>query len=300
MAGEVPGAYFIKLLFGFRHGACLFKIDNMYLKSWIDHSNADYYTMFINAWIPFNAWYQETYYDKSDCNTDKKMIEQVKSNDNKYKNKLKNLLAGRGEEVAEFRFHLSQLYEQLESHTIPDGRNRLSFHTIWAVDSNLDNYAFDHGTYSYKFSRIKDAKKGAKQYRIEVINKNTGASVEIIELFKKELTELDNESEFVNLRTSTMKSKVRECLSHVLRHQPANFVIKPTRLGKQPSHSLLINEKMPLYLSDDIDLDAKAIIQLIYQLRCIIFHGDLEPSQANMKIYEHLYHVQKILIKELI
>lgn len=272
----------------------------MHLQKWIEHSNADYYTMFINSWIPFNAWYQETYYDELTCRTDKQMVEQVKNNDNKYKNKLKNLLEGRGEEVSEFRFHLSQLYSQLESHTIPNGRNRLSFQTIWAVDSNLDRYTFDSGSYSYKIQKIPGAVRGAKQYRIEVINKNSGATTDIVELFKKEMAELEANANFVGLSTATKKAKVRECLLHILKHQPANFVKGATASGRKPAHSIVIDERIPLYLSDDINLDAQAIIQLIYQLRCIIFHGDLEPTLANMPIYEHLYHIQKILIKELV
>ena len=157
----------------------------MHLQKWIEHSYADYYTMFINSWIPFNAWYQETYYDEQTCKTDKLMVEQVKNNDNKYKNKLKNLLEGRGigEEIAEFRFHLSQLYSQLESHTIPNGTNRLSFHTIWAVDSNLDSYTLCNGTYSYKIQKIAGAARGAKQYKIEVINRNSSVTTDVIELF---------------------------------------------------------------------------------------------------------------------
>ena len=55
----------------------------MHLQKWIEHSYADYYTMFINSWIPFNAWYHETYYDEQTCKTDKLMVEQVKNNDNK-------------------------------------------------------------------------------------------------------------------------------------------------------------------------------------------------------------------------
>ena len=200
------------------------------------------------------------------------LVEQVKNNDNKYKNKLKNLLECRGneKEISEFRFHLSQLYIQLESHTIPNGINRLSFNTIWAVDSNLDSYTFDSGTYSYKIQKIVGAARGAKQYKIEVINKNGGATTDIIELFKKDLNELDANADFVGLSTETKKSKVRECLSHVLRHMPANFVKSATATGRKPAHSIVIDERIPLYLSDDINLDAQAIIQLFVCLTSLL------------------------------
>lgn len=271
----------------------------MHLQKWIEHSYADYYTMFINAWIPFNAWYQDTYYDDL-CRTDKQMIEKVKTQDNKYKNKLKNLLEGRGADSAVFRFHLAQLYKELNDHTIPNMANRLSFDTIWTEDTNLDSYTFNHASYSYKISKITGAARGSKQYRIEIINRRTGVTKNMIELFKKDMNELESDADFISLSNETVKQKVRECLSGVLRHKPAGIVKNATRVGRKPNHSIVIDAEIPFYLSDDIDLDAKAIIQLIYQLRCIIFHGDLEPSIANMPIYEHLYHIQKILIKELL
>ena len=46
----------------------------MSLSNWIKWSKADYYVLFVKAWIPFNAWYHKTYYDETSCKTDKDMI----------------------------------------------------------------------------------------------------------------------------------------------------------------------------------------------------------------------------------
>ena len=31
------------------------------IKQWLEKSEVDYFTQFVKAWIPFNAWYRNTY-----------------------------------------------------------------------------------------------------------------------------------------------------------------------------------------------------------------------------------------------
>ena len=98
----------------------------MSLSNWIKWSKADYYVLFVKVWIPFNAWYHKTYYDETSCKHDKDMIIKVKTMDNPYKQKLKNLLTATGEEADVFRFHLAHLYHELELHTVPNVNERYS------------------------------------------------------------------------------------------------------------------------------------------------------------------------------
>ena len=272
----------------------------MHIKNWIERSSADYYTLFIGTWIPFNAWYRDTYYDPTSCRTDKDMITKIQTTDNRYKNKLKNCLIGHTEDAILFKRYLANLHKNLEMHTVPNNEKRISFRTIWAVENNLDTYTFSHGAYSYKISKIAGAVRGAKQFRIEIIRNRDGSTADLIDLFKKDINELKQTPEYSALSTETKKEKVTECLTHVLNHKPANIIKSPTPNGKKPGHSILIDEVSQLYFSDDVELDAKAIIQMLYQLRCIVFHGELEPTLANMGIYENAYYIQKMLIQELI
>lgn len=38
-------------------------MSTIHLRNWVDWSNPDYYTMFVKAWIPFNAWFMDSFYD---------------------------------------------------------------------------------------------------------------------------------------------------------------------------------------------------------------------------------------------
>jgi hypothetical protein len=77
---------------------------------------------------------------------------------------------------------------------------------------------------------------------------------------------------------------------------------KADRSGKpiQPPNTIIINEAANLFFLSDYDLVSKIIVQLIYELRCKLFHGELDPSKANTGIYKYAYEIQKLLIKELI
>ena len=269
----------------------------MSLSNWIKWSKADYYVLFVKAWIPFNAWYHKTYYDETSCKTDKDMIIKVKTRDNPYKQKLKNLLTATGDEADVFRFHLAHLYHELELHTVPNANERLSFNTIWADENNLDAAVVEYGQKKYVFSKI-TSPPGGKKFKIEIQKKADGTTKAMIELFKKSMVELTAHPDYHPLNI-TDKEKVRECLTNVLRHKPAGIVKQPSANGRKPSHAIVIDTQIPLYLTDDKDLVARAVIQLLYQLRCIMFHGSLDPAVANQGIYKYAYHIQEILMKEI-
>ncbi len=38
---------------------------------------------------------------------------------------------------------------------------------------------------------------------------------------------------------------------------------------------------------------------MLYELRCKLFHGELDPTEANQDIYKYAYNIQNLLIKEL-
>ena len=54
-----------------------------------------------------------------------------------------------------------------------------------------------------------------------------------------------------------------------------------------------------IFLIDDIDKLVKGIIEILYRLRNILFHGELIPSQDNKQVYEPAYNILKTLIQSL-
>lgn len=70
---------------------------------------------------------------------------------------------------------------------MPNNEKRISFKTIWAEENNLNTYSFSHGTYSYKISKIVGVARGSKQFKIEIIRNSDKSTVDLIELFRKDI-----------------------------------------------------------------------------------------------------------------
>ena len=39
--------------------------------------------------------------------------------------------------------------------------------------------------------------------------------------------------------------------------------------------------------------------EILYELRCKLFHGEIEPSDTNSGVFEQAFYIQRVLIKAL-
>lgn len=91
---------------------------------WKSLADIDYFTHFVKAWIPFNAWYK-TYFP--DLKTDREAINEIKSNTNAAKNRFLSLLNGVNEESEQFRSNLAHLHYCLNNTVIENNQQRIYF-----------------------------------------------------------------------------------------------------------------------------------------------------------------------------
>lgn len=277
---------------------------NTHINNWIDRAELDYYTMFIKTWIPFNAWYMRDFYDESANRTsDKSIIEFLNSNSNKYRDKIKSLLRGVDDVAKEFINLLGKLHYELEAHSIPDYENRISFSTINLIKNNNKTYSQSLGKYTY-FVEFKDQlPKTQKRWFCEVQKKNNNQTLHRIELHEWSLDSLNNDADFIALPENEMRIQLRDAFLKINPRKPIIVIVPPKRNRNgsfsKPENSVAIDEIRHLYFTNDYDLLSKVIVQLIYELRCKLFHGELDPTEANLGVYENAYKIQKILIKEL-
>jgi hypothetical protein len=54
-----------------------------------------------------------------------------------------------------------------------------------------------------------------------------------------------------------------------------------------------------IYVVNDTELLYKATLELIYQIRCLLFHGELEPTEENHQIVKYAYLVMNSIMKNL-
>ena len=279
---------------------------NTHINNWIERAELDYYTMFIKTWIPFNAWYMRDFYDDSITpprTSDKAIIDYLNSNSNKYRDKIKSLLRGTDDVAKEFIALLSKLHYELEAHPIPDYENRISFLTINLIKNNIKTHSQSLGQHTY-FVEFKDQlPKTQKRWFCEVQKKSNNQTLHRIELHDWSLDNLNNDADFIALPENEMRNQIREAFLQINPKKPIVIIVAPKRRRNgaytQPDNSIAIDEAKHLYFTNDYDLVSKVVVQLIYELRCKLFHGELDPTEANLGIYENAYKIQKILIKEL-
>ncbi len=281
---------------------------NTHIKNWIDKAELvmDYYTLFIKSWIPYNAWYMHNFYDENSSpkrDRDASIINHINSTSNRYRDKIKSLLRGSDQLAVDFRHLLGKLHVELEANPIPNFENRINFSTIHLSRNNQKTHTQSKGLFTYSVKFDDTLPRTSKRWFLEVQKKSNNQTIHRIELFNWSEEELDNEQDFISISESEKKVQLRDAFSKINPRKPIIIILptKKTRSGKaiQPNSSICVNPASNLYFTNDYDLVSKVIVQLLYELRCKLFHGELDPIDSNLNVYKYAYRIQNILIKEL-
>ena len=274
---------------------------SLHLQNWIRWSSPDYYTMFVKSWIPFNAWSMDSFYDESiPRKTDRHIIDFIKENPNKFRNKIINLLGHNGVEADLFFSHLEGLDRELESHTLENRGERVSFSNIRLSSNPISVKNIEYGVYKYKCERITGQ---TPSWKCQIMKKSDSSTICQFSLPRWNLNDFNNNSDFLALTSETQKYQLERCFK-CIDPRPVAKVVLPviSKKGKEiaPPKCIVICESRKRFFTDDKVLISKALIEILYSLRCMMFHGSLDPTEANQGVYEHALYIMNILIKELV
>ncbi|QZK90081.1 hypothetical protein K5V07_06085 [Flavobacterium sp. CHNK8] len=278
---------------------------SIYLQEWINKSELDYYTMFVKAWIPFNAWYMDNFYDEViPRTTDRKIIDFIKDNSNRYRDKIISLLRSNDEHSNEFKMLLSNLHFELERHPIPNEDERISFNNTNLNRNNLPSHVVSFRHHDYKVEFRHTQPRTTKRWICQIISKRgTNNTIHYIDLFNWSLKELHENPSYIAI-PNDKKQYLDACFAEMNPKKPEIIILNPTTNSQgvyiQPSSSIEIDKNKNLYFINNYELVSRVIIEILYDLRCKLFHGELHPISANLGIYKYAYQIQNILIKELI
>lgn len=247
---------------------------------WMEQANIDYFTQFIKAWIPFNAWYRCNY---PDLNTDREIINEVKRNSNSFSNALLVLLRDTGTEGNFFRSLVSDLHLALQNHIIQNGDDIISFEFI-IIEKNQDNIR----NYTYRGVRYHIARNDAGAPYINIALTRSGNNIFTFQQSSFNIEELQNHRNFKNLTPE----RQRILLSEYKEINP----YKPVSLLTRDEPNIIIGT---YNFVNDYSLIMKGIIEVLYLLRCCLFHGELIPSGQAMNIYKPAYEILLKLISKI-
>lgn len=257
-------------------------IDNA--QRWIELADIDYITQFVKAWIPFNAWYMNMY---PTLKRDRTIIEEIKSNPNLFRDRLIALLNGSDNDSLIFKGHISKLHQLLESYYIPNANKRISFQSI-PVERNPDTSVTDNfRRWVYKVELI----YSGNSYNINsLVTDSSGTTQYTHNQSKFDLNALLTHAQTSSGLTEAQRNTLSVTYKKINPQKPTNLILNNSRNSISAGN---------IYLINDVNKLAKGIIEIIYRLRNILFHGELIPNNDNKKVYEPAYNILKTLIQSL-
>ena len=272
------------------------------VQDWYKRAEADYFMLFVRQWIPFNAWFMDEYERRNGTKpNDRQTIDFLKANNNRFRDKIINLLNGHDAEKDVFCFHLAQLHQELQSHPIFNRGNRVTLSNIHIENNTVTVKSLDYGRHTYKCEKI-TLPGGGTQWKCMVMKKAAPhTTIHDFTLPKWNLNAFEAHPDYLAIGDETKKAKLKECFLTINPKKPTDIVL-PMRIRNgnhyPPLHSIKIDDN--LYVINEAVKVSQVMIELLYILRCQIFHGVLEPKNAYYGVYEHAYHIMRVLNKEIV
>jgi len=258
---------------------------NLYTENsekWQALSGIDYFTQFVKAWIPLNAWYKN-YYPL--LRNDREAIEEIKTNSNRFKNKLERLIEGDDNDSLLMKNNISNLHYQLERHSICNRNNRISFVNI-VIEQNPHNHE-EFSYYSWKYEVTRDS-NNFKMIESKITDGNGNNKVLINQTNGFNIEEIKNNSQYQSINRG-QKDNLISCYKEIDPNKPICLTSNDTDALEIGNYTFI----------NDIDTICKGIVTILYMLRNSLFHGEIIPDKETNKVYEPAYNILHRLVKEL-
>lgn len=254
-------------------------------EKWKSLASIDYFTQFVKAWIPFNAWYKNYY---PDLKTDRETIDEIKANSNTFRNKLISLLKDLSNDGIAFRSRIAELHWELERKHIFNKNKRITFENIVIQNNPRKDYILRYQSITYKVER-EIPNKPKKELQIYVVSKNGNNNFSYTQVNGFDIDDLTSHQDFMKL-SKTQQNNLKICYEEINPSKPANLLTNDSNNCIQMGNFHFINDPNQL---------CKGIIEILYKLRNVLFHGEIVPDSHTNKVYEPAYQILYALIQAL-
>lgn len=252
---------------------------------WRALADIDYFGMFVKAYIPFNAWMNVSYHA---LDSDRAKINAIKKDPNPFRNKICALLNANTQDGSTFRGLLGELHDLLEKHYIHNQNKRISFTGV-TLGKNPTNIATD--TYRGIGYRVQFGNNaGSTQTQVLIKNRANQAIINITQP-DYNIEELRNHPDFIAIERQEYKVRIINCYKQVEPYLSKDFTIG-FNINDETKFFQCGNFK---FIKEDENL-AKGLIEIIYNMRNSLFHGELVPDKEANTTYGAAYKIMRILI----
>ena len=268
------------------------------LNRWIQGADIDYFTQFIRAWIPFNAWYKHSFHNVGD-GSDRTIINHIKNHTNEIRNAIENYINQTGGENDTFKGYLVDLHHELQHTTIENEGERISFENI-VISVNSENQINETKRgIRYFLRRTDGGNRTVTRMQCVVTNANAD-NICNYDHTTYELQHFLDSAEFQGL-SERQREYARLYFESLNPYRPTCLIIPARNATEQNSYhysgvNFIRDENNVLHPAETL---SKGIIELIYRLRNVLFHGELNPTGDSKKIYKNAYNILRMLIERI-
>jgi len=248
----------------------------------------DYSMLFIKSYVSLNAWYCNNFPDLG--NSDRKIMSILKTEENIFKTRIISLIEGNDEESVIFRKNIENLYKYLEKSRVPSNLNKISFKEIYFRENPEKILSKIFNNYTYKIEILQKSQAQKNSIKITIVKTITCSSIYSYNHSRYDKTHFERDSDYTKLQPKA--KQIIQSLFEEVNPKKKESLILESKKNSNPKF------KETFFIKDN-NLIAQSIIEIIYKLRCILFHGEIVPTQENLMIYEPSYYILKSIIKTL-
>jgi hypothetical protein len=241
---------------------------------WMQLSDIDYLGQFVKVWLAFNAWYRSAY----TATQDRMIINEIKWQPNPISARFRPLLIQASEEAEQFRTEIGLLHHRLERYEIYNGKGdektriKLSKIIIRTEPATVDQSSYRNWTCEMERDNNGNLKV--------IIKRPDHTKIVDISSHAYDVTKLESDANFNSL-TDNLKSRF------LLRYKAINpRIYRDLTLGD--AEEILCGTHKFLCGPDFL---FSGVIEVIYLLRCALFHGELVPTREASECYEPAYRI---------
>jgi hypothetical protein len=246
------------------------------MRKWLELAEVDYIGPFVKAWLAFNAWYRHAYTLK----TDREILNEVRWQPNIIRNKLVPMLGQTSEEAEQFRAHIGDLHHRLEAYHIHTGHGddaeRITFTNVFLKKRTVTAQTQSRYRRVYKIT----PGPGNSPALTVTVQLHTGIQVLNITQPRFDLVGLQADPAFQSLNSDQQGT-----LLSIYRSMNPREIVD------------LRNNGGPLIQCGTYELRCSSehlfagLCEVIYSMRCSLFHGELVPDPEAVACYEPAYRI---------
>lgn len=255
---------------------------------WKQLADIDYFSMFVKAYIPFNAWMNVSF---SGLSTDRMKINEIKRNSNPFRDKIQSLLRSTSQDGVKFKGLIGELHSALEENYINNQDRRLTFTEI-TLERN-HNYKSEcefRGIKYHVHCGDSNGKTTETVVSIKRRNNNTLISFTLPE-YEYNFHVIESRPEIASLNQEK-REKIMGCYREVAPLTKCSLLQNAPH--EEPYQNYFSCGSFKFINNEEII--SKGLIEILYNLRNALLHGEIIPNQGTNEVYRGAYHLMRILI----